>query len=107
MKNCHSKYKPTIPNFQPQLWNETFTNEYNLAPLTLSEIEAALLSIDENTDTNSIKANFVQNKRNDRKSCVPNQEIICYYCKQPGHITRPECPLLKKKQEQQQYKQNL
>ena len=53
MKNCHNKYKPTILSSQTQWQNETFTNGYNLAPLTLSEIEAALSSIDEKIDTDT------------------------------------------------------
>ena len=95
MKNCHNRYKPTVLNFQTQQRNETFTNNYNLAILTLLEIEATLLSIDENTDTDTFKANFVQNTQHNQKQ---QKEIIWYHCKQPGHI-QPKCLMLQEKRQ--------
>ena len=95
MQNCNNKYSSTKLNYKTQRRNETFTANYTLEPLSLSEIEAALLSIDENSDTTRFNANFVRNfKKDNTKS-----DIICYHCKQPGHI-RPNCPILKKKREQ-------
>ena len=95
MRNCNDRYKPTVLNYQTQRRNETYTVGYTIEPLTLSEVEAALLSIDENTDTRLFQANFVRNKKH-MSSTKSKQDIICYYCKKPGHI-RPNCPLLKQK----------
>ena len=43
-----SRYCTTIHIFQLQQRNETLTNNYNLAPLTMTEIEIQLYAIDEN-----------------------------------------------------------
>ena len=95
MRNCNERYKPTVLNYQTQRQNKTFTTGCTLEPLTLSEVEAALLSIDENSSTQMFKANFVCNKKF-KQSTSSTKEFICYHCKKPGHI-RPNCPLLKQK----------
>ena len=93
MRNCNERYKPTVLNYQTQRRNKTFTTGYTLEPLTLSEVEAALLSIDENSDTQIFQANFVRNKKH-TSSTSSKKDMICYYCKKPGHI-RPNCLILK------------
>ena len=94
MQKCNEKYRSTVLNYKTQRRNETFTSNYCLEPPSLSEIEAALLSIDENSEIKHFNANFVRNTN-------AKKEIICYCCRKPGHI-RPYCPLLKKKRENNQ-----
>ena len=108
MKNCNEKYAATILNYQTQRRNETLTKNYNLSLLSMTEIESALLSIDENSDVNKHRANFVSTYNNNpkfNKKFPPNKnkyknkkEVVCYNCGEKGHI-RPNCPLLKKNQE--------
>ena len=67
------RYSTTIRTFQLQRRNETLTENYTLAPLTMTEIEVQLYAIDENTQNTrhlehqAYSKKETRNKKNNNK----------------------------------------
>ena len=95
------RYSTTIRTFQLQRRNETLTENYNLAPLTMTEIEIQLYTIDENTQHTRHIAHQATSKTNmrsksnvQRKNFQPRDlsTVRCYKCDNMGHYAN-KCPL--------------
>ena len=85
------KYAPLVLSYQNQRRNEELTTGYSFAKLTLTEIESALLSIDEHT-SKRYQAHQVNTRYRQNRS-VP-KDIKCWEC--GGNHYRSNCPLLQK-----------
>ena len=109
-----TKYAVTVHAFQAQRRNEEMTPGYWVTKLSMTEIESALLSIDENTEKRSQahQVNARTNQRsvknfnkNERKSSPYENSSgvkkapVCCYC--GGDHYRDQCEAYKKKAERE------
>ena len=99
-----NKYAGLILNYQTQRRNEHLTINYSHALLTITEIEMALLSVDENAPNQRLQAHSVNESRTVKfkkgrykqkgKSGKPPRDIAtvtCYNCQKLGHYAN-KCP---------------
>ena len=94
-------YSTTTQTFQLQQRNETLTENYNLAPLTMTAIEIQLYAINENTQNTRHIAHQANSKTNMEskhnvqcKNFQPRDlsTVRCYKCNNMGHYAN-KCPL--------------
>ena len=96
----------TIQTFQLQHQNETLIPQYNLVPLTMTDIKLQLYAIDENLQNSRHLAHQAktQKQKSNRHPSQQKQKqdlstVRCYKCNKMGHYAK-KCPEKDNNQEQ-------